>query len=195
MRVARIGWHLWPELVQAGMSTAERDAGEIQIEEQLLARDRLEYTLGLLLHDSPEAYMRDKPGPQKTEDDKQIERRVLGAILEAVVQDPETEKRVLDWIASPAGKLPDKLAETQEALLFRNGAADWALPPENRAGLAITRSLIAETLPMFWARSNEDWRIAVMEVLAALRALAGADPWHKPNIPTAVARVTFAICL
>lgn len=170
-RVARIGWHLWPDFVGAGLVLAAdwaTDGGHV-------IRDRIEFALALLLHDAAEAYYRDKPAPQKTDADREIENGVLSAILDHVADDTVQAERLRAWIDSPACELADRLARAQEALIFQHGAADWALPSESVAGLAVTRSLIVETLPQFWPRTSDHWCDAVRTLRAALRRLTDAN--------------------
>ncbi|MCK9513050.1 MAG: hypothetical protein M0R28_17740 [Pigmentiphaga sp.] len=178
-RVARIGWHLWTELVESGLAMP---AGTVA---GTTVRDRIEFTVALLLHDAAEAYMRDIPAPQKTDRRRKLERHVLAAIIDAVAK-PYQSVRISEWIYTPARGLCDCIAMAQEALLFQPGASDWALPPESASGLAVTRSLIAETLPQFW-RGRQSLSFVVTELLELSEAVG--DPAHlrrkldKPENP------------
>src|SRR5690606_23573312 len=90
-------------------------------------------------------------------------------ILGRIADDAAQAKRLLAWVESPARKLADRIAEAQEALLFQRGGADWAWPDDTISGLTVTRSLIAETLPLFWPRPDESWGATVMEIRALAR--------------------------
>lgn len=182
VRVARLGWCLWHEIVESGLCSADADV-------VVAARERVEFALALLLHDAPEAYLRDKPGPQKTEEDERIESGVLAAVLDAVADNHAQAHRLHAWIDSPARKFVDRLACAQEALLFQRGGADWALPPETASGLGVTRSLIAETLPQFWPRRRERLLDAVLDVRAASRRI------RAHNIDTRMHEVATATAL
>lgn len=180
-RVARIGWYLWPEAVKSGLVVVDVD------KDTDMARARIEMALAFLLHDSPEAYMRDKPAPHKTDLDREIERGVLKAILaKAVYDDPDTVERLLGWVDSGLGHLADKLAQTQEALLFQRGAADWSMPDHGHGGLAVTRSLVCETLPLFWPGTRENWSAITRMVCGQLH---GFDRLSEINTHTRLAEV------
>lgn len=109
-----------------------------------------------LLHDSGEGYCGDRLGPIKTEADEAMERAVRDAIIDSLAMPMTVRKYLRDAIESPCRMLADRIAASQEALIYQCGAEAWALPK-----VFAERDLIAETLHLFYPRESEDWLMAV----------------------------------
>lgn len=109
-----------------------------------------------LLHDSGEGYCGDRLGPIKTEADEAMERAVRDAIIDSLTMPMTVRKYLRDAIESPWRMLADRIAASQEALIYQCGAEAWALPK-----VFAERDLIAGTLHLFHPRESDDWLTAV----------------------------------